>query len=65
MAKNKSFKVIKDTREQEGYYFSEYGTCSGMVERKLDTGGLNMHRTQRMCRGTCSKLRSEKARIFK
>ena len=42
MAKNKSFKVIKDTREQEGYYFSEYGTCSGMVERKLDTGDYSI-----------------------
>ena len=42
MAKNKSFKVIKDTREQEGYYFSEYGTCLGMVERKLDTGAYSI-----------------------
>ena len=42
MAKNKNFKVIKDTREQEGYYFSEYGTCLGMVERKLDTGDYSI-----------------------
>jgi ERCC4-type nuclease len=32
------FLVIKDTREQEGYYFSQYGACAGMVEEKLDTG---------------------------
>ena len=41
MAKYKkapSFTVIRDTREQEGYYFSEYGTCAGMIEQKLDTG---------------------------
>jgi ERCC4-type nuclease len=41
MAKYKQapdFFVIKDTREQEGYYFSKYNTCAGMVEHKLDTG---------------------------
>ena len=41
MAKYKkapSFTVIRDTREQEGYYFSEYGACAGMIEQKLDTG---------------------------
>lgn len=32
------FTVIKDTREQEGYYFSSFNTCAGMVEHKLDTG---------------------------
>lgn len=32
------FVVIKDTREQEGYYFSAFGGCSGMIEQKLDTG---------------------------
>jgi ERCC4-type nuclease len=32
------FIVIKDTREQEGYYFKEYNTCGGMIEGKLDTG---------------------------
>lgn len=30
--------VVKDTREQEGYFFNEFNTCKGMVERKLDTG---------------------------
>lgn len=33
-----SYVVVKDTREQDGYYFSEFNTCKGMVERKLDTG---------------------------
>ena len=32
------YTVIRDTREQEGYYFSEYDLCLGMVEQKLDTG---------------------------
>ena len=32
------FTVIKDTREQDGYFFSAFNTCAGMVERKLDTG---------------------------
>ena len=41
MAKYKKapdFRVIRDTREQEGYFFSQYGPCLGMVDRKLDTG---------------------------
>ncbi len=33
-----SFTVIKDTREQDGYYFKEFNTCAGMIEQKLDTG---------------------------
>jgi hypothetical protein len=32
------FTVIKDTREQDGYYFGPFNTCAGMVEHKLDTG---------------------------
>jgi ERCC4-type nuclease len=32
------FKVIKDTREQDGYFFSSFAGCDGMVEQKLDTG---------------------------
>lgn len=32
------FIVIKDTREQDGYYFSAFNTCAGMIEHKLDTG---------------------------
>lgn len=33
-----NFMVIKDTREQDGYYFSAFNTCAGMIEHKLDTG---------------------------
>ncbi len=36
------FMVIKDTREQDGYYFGKYNTCAGMVERKLDTGDYSI-----------------------
>tara|TARA_Y100000590_G_scaffold423744_1_gene529930 strand:- start:375 stop:878 length:504 start_codon:yes stop_codon:yes gene_type:complete len=36
------FTVIKDTREQEGYYFSKYNKCAGMIERKLDTGDYSL-----------------------
>lgn len=36
------FTVIKDTREQEGYFFKEYNTCAGMIEQKLDTGDYSI-----------------------
>ena len=36
------FTVIRDTREQEGYYFSEYGPCKGMIDQKLDTGDYSI-----------------------
>ena len=46
MAKSKSFTIIKDSREQEGYTFesssSRYHTCEGMVVRKLDTGDYSL-----------------------
>lgn len=32
------FIVIKDTREQEGYFFNSFNACAGMIEQKLDTG---------------------------
>lgn len=32
------FTVIKDTREQDGYFFGPFNTCAGMIEHKLDTG---------------------------
>ena len=32
------FKVIKDTREQQGYFFGTYKNCAGMIDQKLDTG---------------------------
>jgi len=36
------FTVIKDTREQDGYYFKEHNTCAGMIEQKLDTGDYSI-----------------------
>ena len=36
------YTVIRDTREQEGYYFSEYDLCLGMVDQKLDTGDYSI-----------------------
>jgi len=45
MAKYKTapeFTVIKDTREQEGYFFSKFNTCAGMIEHKLDTGDYSI-----------------------
>lgn len=36
------FTVIKDTREQDGYFFREFNTCAGMVEEKLDTGDYSI-----------------------
>ena len=30
--------VVKDTREQNGYFFSKFNKCAGMVTQKLDTG---------------------------
>lgn len=32
------FTVIKDTREQDGYHFSSFNACAGMIQLKLDTG---------------------------
>ncbi len=34
--------VVKDTREQKGYWFSNYDKCGGMVDRKLDTGDYSI-----------------------
>lgn len=34
--------VVKDTREQQGYFFGPYQTCAGMVDRKLDTGDYSI-----------------------
>lgn len=36
------FLVIKDTREQEGYFFKEYYPCAGMIQEKLDTGDYSI-----------------------
>tara|TARA_B100001559_G_C16388864_1_gene570191 strand:- start:81 stop:584 length:504 start_codon:yes stop_codon:yes gene_type:complete len=45
MAKYKKapdFTVIKDTREQNGYFFTKFNTCAGMIEHKLDTGDYSI-----------------------
>jgi hypothetical protein len=36
------FTVVKDTREQDGYFFSEFNTCAGMIDQKLDTGDYSI-----------------------
>jgi len=44
-----SYYVIKDTREQEGYYFSKYNKCAGMVTEKLDTGDYAIQGMEDKC----------------
>lgn len=34
--------VVKDTREQQGYFFGKYQSCQGMIEQKLDTGDYSI-----------------------
>ena len=41
-ARAPKYTVIRDTREQEGYYFSEYDLCLGMIDQKLDTGDYSI-----------------------
>jgi len=36
------YTVIKDTREQQGYFFNPYQSCAGMIDRKLDTGDYSI-----------------------
>lgn len=36
------FTVIKDTREQDGYFFNQFDTCAGMIDHKLDTGDYTL-----------------------
>ena len=43
MAKNTpNYTVIQDTREKEGWYFSEYDKCSGMESGTLKTGDYTL-----------------------
>jgi len=42
MAKAPDYTVIRDTREREGYHFSKFDKCLGMVVRKLDTGDYTL-----------------------
>ena len=37
-----NYKVIKDTREQEGWFFRPFDNCSGMINKKLDTGDYSI-----------------------
>ena len=37
-----NYTVIKDTREQTGYYFNKFNMCDGMIEKKLDTGDYSI-----------------------
>ena len=39
---DKPYTVIRDTREQEGYHFGEFGACAGMIDQKLDTGDYSI-----------------------
>ena len=41
-ARAPKYTVIRDTREQEGYYFSEYDLCLGMIDQKLYTGDYSI-----------------------
>ena len=49
-----AYKVIKDTREQDGYTFESftgrYTSCKGMVVKKLDTGDYSLEGLEdRLC----------------
>tara|TARA_A100001515_G_scaffold47109_2_gene37172 strand:- start:20077 stop:20580 length:504 start_codon:yes stop_codon:yes gene_type:complete len=59
-----AYKVIKDTREQDGYTFESftgrYTSCTGMVVKKLDTGDYSLEGLEdRLCierKGRVSEL---------
>ena len=36
------YTVVRDTREQQGYFFKKFNTCQGTVQRKLDTGDYSI-----------------------
>jgi len=40
--KEAEYNVIKDTREQDGWFFKPFGPCVGMIEQKLDTGDYSI-----------------------
>jgi ERCC4-type nuclease len=42
MPKPPAYTVIKDTREQNGYYFPKNIFCEGSIDRKLDTGDYSI-----------------------
>lgn len=37
-----SYTVVRDTREQHGYFFKKFNTCNGTVQKKLDTGDYSI-----------------------
>ena len=41
-----NYTVIKDTREQDGWFFSEYDKCCGMEVTGLHTGDYTMKGTK-------------------
>lgn len=47
--REKEYKVIRDTREQEGYYFKAFGACTGMIDQKLDTGDYAVAGLEDIC----------------
>jgi ERCC4-type nuclease len=45
MAKYKKapqYTVVRDTREQKGYFFKKFNTCNGTIQKKLDTGDYSI-----------------------
>lgn len=42
MPKPPPYTVIKDTREQNGYYFPTNIFCDGVIDKKLDTGDYSI-----------------------
>ena len=45
MAKYKrapGYTVVRDTREQHGYFFKKFNRCEGTVQKKLDTGDYSI-----------------------
>ena len=47
--KETEYEIIKDTREQEGYYFKPFGACTGMSVEKLDTGDYAIRGLEEYC----------------
>ena len=43
------YKVIKDTREQDGWFFSPYDKCSGMEVGTLNTGDYTRKILKTLC----------------
>jgi len=37
-----NYTVVRDSREQRGYFFKKFNTCNGTVQKKLDTGDYSI-----------------------